>query len=171
MAAEAPDLTMEEIEARYEGEWVVIAEPRLGPGPQVLGGRVVFHHKDMDTASQAALRLCPVYNALFYIWGEEEGMPVLYSPIVPISQSVEVDSGRVADPPDLSREEIETQYDGEWVVIAEPRVAPGPRLLGGRVVFHHPDGELAGEVALQLKLGHHAIIFCGSGDDGPGLLF
>lgn len=34
-------LTIDEIEARYAPDWVLIAEPRTDEGQQLLGGRVV----------------------------------------------------------------------------------------------------------------------------------
>lgn len=73
MDERAPVMTMEEIEATYDGEWVVIDEPIVEPGPILLGGRVVFHDPDMDTASDAAQRLARGHNALLFIG---EGEPI-----------------------------------------------------------------------------------------------
>jgi hypothetical protein len=39
-------LTIEEIEARYAPDWVLIADPQTDEMQRVLGGRVVFHSPD-----------------------------------------------------------------------------------------------------------------------------
>jgi hypothetical protein len=41
-------LTIEEIEARYAPDWVLIAEPVVDNQLKVLSGRVVFHSPDHD---------------------------------------------------------------------------------------------------------------------------
>ena len=41
-------LTLSEIEARYPGEWILVAEPEFDENLEVRRGRVVFHSKDRD---------------------------------------------------------------------------------------------------------------------------
>lgn len=39
-------LTIEEIEARYAPDWVLIAEPQTDDMQRLLGGKVIFHSPD-----------------------------------------------------------------------------------------------------------------------------
>jgi hypothetical protein len=39
-------LTMDEIQARYAPDWVLIAEPQTDEMQRLLGGKVVFHSPD-----------------------------------------------------------------------------------------------------------------------------
>jgi len=41
-------LTRAEMEARFDGEWVLIAEPEVDEDRDVRRGRVVFHGKDRE---------------------------------------------------------------------------------------------------------------------------
>src|SRR5947209_7388552 len=50
-------LTMEEIEARYAPDWVLIAEPQTDDQLRVLRGKVVFHSPDRDEIYRQAMRL------------------------------------------------------------------------------------------------------------------
>ena len=42
------EMKMEEIEAQFEGEWVLIAHPETDQYNQVTRGTVVFHSADRD---------------------------------------------------------------------------------------------------------------------------
>ena len=50
-------LTRAEIEARYDGEWIVIADPEVDDHLEVLRGRVVAHGTDRDEVYQRAIDL------------------------------------------------------------------------------------------------------------------
>jgi hypothetical protein len=50
-------LTMEEIQARYAPDWVLIAEPQTDESLRVLGGKVVFHGSDADEIYRKAAEL------------------------------------------------------------------------------------------------------------------
>ncbi len=41
-------LSIEEIEARFAPEWVLISEPQTDAEQRLLGGRVLFHGSDRD---------------------------------------------------------------------------------------------------------------------------
>ncbi len=43
-------MTMEEIEKRFDGEWVLLADIESDPGPVVRRARVVWHGADQDEA-------------------------------------------------------------------------------------------------------------------------
>jgi hypothetical protein len=61
----------------------------------------------------------------------------------------------------LTIEEIEARYAPFWVLIADPQVAEGPRLLGGVVLFSSPDREELYRKAMELKLDHIAVRYLG----------
>jgi hypothetical protein len=50
-------LTMEEIEARFPEEWILIDQPEKDQYQRVVRGRVVFHSPDRDEVSRKALDL------------------------------------------------------------------------------------------------------------------
>jgi hypothetical protein len=50
-------LTIEEIEARYAPEWVLIAEPQTDEALNVLAGKVLFHSPDRDEVYRKAQEL------------------------------------------------------------------------------------------------------------------
>ncbi len=41
-------LTRAEMEARFDGEWVLIADPELDENQDIQRGRVVYHGKDRE---------------------------------------------------------------------------------------------------------------------------
>ncbi|MBM4032188.1 MAG: hypothetical protein FJ291_10425 [Planctomycetes bacterium] len=67
-------MTMEEIEARFDSEWVLIVDPEYESDLQVKRGRVVCHSKDRDEAYRKALELRPKHSAFYYIGGFPEDM-------------------------------------------------------------------------------------------------
>ncbi len=50
-------LTIEEIEARYAPNWVLIGDPQVAEGPRLLGGRVLFTSKGSDELYRKATEL------------------------------------------------------------------------------------------------------------------
>jgi hypothetical protein len=63
-------------------------------------------------------------------------------------------------------EEMESRFDGEWVLIADPELAPGPRLLGGKVVFHGADRDDLDSKMRELQLKSSASLFMGGPPEG-----
>jgi hypothetical protein len=66
-------LTIEEIEARFAPEWVLIAEPQTDDEQRLLGGKVVFHSPDHDQIYQKARELKLDRIAVRYLgdWPED----------------------------------------------------------------------------------------------------
>ena len=62
----------------------------------------------------------------------------------------------------LTIEEIEARYAPNWVLIGDPQVAEGPRLLAGVVLFSTPDRDELYRKAMELKLDHVAIRYLGT---------
>jgi hypothetical protein len=42
-------------------------------------------------------------------------------------------------PPPMSYEEMEREYDGEWVLVEDPETDESLKVIRGRVVAHSPD--------------------------------
>ena len=59
-------LTMEEIEARFPEEWILIDQPETDRYHRVLRGRVVCHGKDRDEVYRKALDLPIPRNIAFH---------------------------------------------------------------------------------------------------------
>lgn len=62
----AESLTLAEIEAKYDSEWVLIGEPELTPDLQVVRGKVLFHSKSRDEIDQKDEELGPASAAIVY---------------------------------------------------------------------------------------------------------
>jgi hypothetical protein len=60
------EMTIEEIESRFESDWVLIEDPRTDEALKVLGGRVVYHSKDRDEVYRKAVALRPKRSAIVY---------------------------------------------------------------------------------------------------------
>ncbi len=60
-------LTLDEIEARYAPDWVLIVEPVIEEGPRLLGGKVAFHSPDRDAVYRKAIELRPGRCAVRYL--------------------------------------------------------------------------------------------------------
>jgi hypothetical protein len=69
-------LTMEQINEKFNSEWVLIEQPETAPGPIVLGGRVRYHSKDRDEVDRFVMQLRPKDYAVFYI-GEDSNIYAL----------------------------------------------------------------------------------------------
>ena len=60
-------LSWEEIERRFAGEWVAIADPEVTEDLDILGGRVVYHGPDYDAAYARLRALETRESAVEYI--------------------------------------------------------------------------------------------------------
>ncbi len=73
-AASYETLTMEEINARFDGEWVLLENPWFGPGHQVLGGTLLSHSPVEDQVHGQARILRPKRAAFLYIGKPDKDM-------------------------------------------------------------------------------------------------
>ena len=62
-------LSMEEIEARYAPEWVLIGEPATDETQAVRSGRVLFHSPDRREVCRQLQEHPPGRYALWYLGG------------------------------------------------------------------------------------------------------
>ncbi len=67
-------LTLDEIQSRYDAEWVLVEDPELTKNLEVVRGKVVWHSKDRDEVYQKLLELRPRHPACLYIGGPPEDM-------------------------------------------------------------------------------------------------
>ena len=58
--------TIEQIEAEYPSEWVLIGEPQADEGPRLRAGRVLFHSPDRDDVYRKAVELRLPHFAVRY---------------------------------------------------------------------------------------------------------
>ena len=70
-------LTMEEIEARFAPDWVLIGEPRIDERQHLLGGKVLFHSRDREEVYRKAVELRPGHFAFRYLGELPEDMAFL----------------------------------------------------------------------------------------------
>jgi hypothetical protein len=75
-------LTLEEIEVRYPGEWVVLDEVDFVGKSELTGGRVVFHSKGRDEAWARALEIRPKRAAVLFMGEPDPDMTFMLSPIL-----------------------------------------------------------------------------------------
>ncbi len=60
-------MTMAEIEVRFPGEWVLIADPEVDDSLNVLGGTVLYHNPDRDEFDRESLRFAGRRFAVRYV--------------------------------------------------------------------------------------------------------
>jgi hypothetical protein len=60
------EMTIEEIETRFESEWVLIEDPKTDEALKILGGRVIHHSKDREEVYRKAVALRPKRSAVVY---------------------------------------------------------------------------------------------------------
>lgn len=67
MKAQAEIMTYAEMEAAYDGEWVLIGEPELTPMNEVIRGAVHFHSASRDEVYRQAMQRDLNRVAILYI--------------------------------------------------------------------------------------------------------
>ena len=61
----------------------------------------------------------------------------------------------------LTRAEMEAQFDGEWVLVADPELDKNREVVRGRVAFHGKDREAMYDCDESLQLKHAAYLYFG----------
>lgn len=59
-------LTIAEIEAQFESEWVLVEDPQTNEALEVQSGKVRWHSKDRDEVYRKAVQLHPRRFAVLY---------------------------------------------------------------------------------------------------------
>lgn len=59
-------MTVEEIRAQFEGEWVLLEDPQTDDALEVVRGKVLHHSKDRDEVYREAVARRPQRSAILY---------------------------------------------------------------------------------------------------------
>ncbi len=62
---------------------------------------------------------------------------------------------------EMTIEEIESQFDSEWVLIENPRTDEELKVVGGRVLHHSKDRDEVYRKAVSLRPKRSALIYTG----------
>lgn len=72
-------LTIDEIEARFPSEWVLIGDPQTDEYQRLLAGTVLFHSSDRDDVDRKLLELRPPRFAFRYLGAMPEDVALIPS--------------------------------------------------------------------------------------------
>ncbi len=56
-------LTYDEIKSRYDGEWVLVEDPKVDEHMRVMAGKIISHHLDRDEMYADMAKLRPQHSA------------------------------------------------------------------------------------------------------------
>ena len=70
-------LTVAQIEAQFESEWVLVEDPETNDALAVKCGRVRWHSKDRDEVYRKAIELRPRRFAVLYTGEMPEGTAIV----------------------------------------------------------------------------------------------
>jgi len=59
-------LTIDQIEAEFESEWVLVEDPQTNKALEVQSGKVRWHSKDREEVYRKAVELRPTRFAMIY---------------------------------------------------------------------------------------------------------
>jgi hypothetical protein len=68
----------------------------------------------------------------------------------------------------LTMAEIETRYPSEWVLLDDPQTTDAA-ILGGRVVYHHPNRDEFDRKVIGIRLKRFAVVY--TGEPPPDMAF
>jgi hypothetical protein len=70
-------LTLDQIEARFPSEWVLIGDPQTDESQHLLSGIVLFHSPNRDEVDRKLLELRPARFAFRYLGSPPEDMALI----------------------------------------------------------------------------------------------
>ncbi len=70
-------LTLQEIETRFESEWVLVEDPEFDEQLQVVRGKVIFHSKSRDELDEMDKVLQPKSAAYLYTGAMPENTAIV----------------------------------------------------------------------------------------------
>jgi hypothetical protein len=59
-------MNIEEIEASFPDEWILVIDPDIGPSLEVRSGVVAAHSRDRDEVDRRSLELRPKRSAIWF---------------------------------------------------------------------------------------------------------
>ena len=70
-------MSVVEIQARFDSEWVLLEDPETSDTLEVKGGKVLWHSKDRDEVYRKARELHPKHSAILYTGKLPEGTAIV----------------------------------------------------------------------------------------------
>ena len=70
-------MTLAQIEAQFQSEWVLLEDPQTNEALEVQGGRVLWHGKDRDEVYRKAVEVRPKRFAVLYTGKMPKGTAVV----------------------------------------------------------------------------------------------
>lgn len=61
----------------------------------------------------------------------------------------------------LTMSEIESQFDGEWVLVEDPELTPQLEVLRGKVLYHSKERDDVYQKGIELRPKHSAYLYLG----------
>ena len=62
----------------------------------------------------------------------------------------------------MTRQEIESQFPSEWVLIGDPKKKPHHEVEGGIVLYHSKDRDEVYDKAVELRPKYSAVVYTGT---------
>ena len=59
-------LTIAQIEAQFDSEWILVGDPQTNEALEVRSGKVLWHSKDREEVYRKAIELHPKRSAMLY---------------------------------------------------------------------------------------------------------
>ena len=70
----------------------------------------------------------------------------------------------------MSWSEIEETFNGEWVLIEDPELAPSLQVVRGKVIFHSKDRAEVNAKMAELTRVNHALMYIGGLPEGMEMI-
>jgi len=70
-------MSVVEIQARFDSEWVLLEDPETSDTLEVKSGKVLWHSKDRDELYRKARELHPKHSAILYTGKLPEGTAIV----------------------------------------------------------------------------------------------
>lgn len=70
-------MTIQEIEARFDAEWILIEDPQTNEALEVQCGKVLHHSKDREEVYRTAVTLRPKRFAMLYTGAMPENTAIV----------------------------------------------------------------------------------------------
>ncbi len=168
-------LSIDQIQARYAPDWVLIDQPDIDDMQRLHAGRVVFHSPDRDEVYRKAIELASSSFAVRYLGGWPDDCEFSLTPRFFFEAAGTCPSDFDSSPFALDNDgteaspmsdmlpigEMQTRYPSEWVLIGDPQTDDYQRLLAGRVLFHSPDRDAVDRKLLELRPTRYAFRYLG----------
>lgn len=70
-------MTIQEIESRFDSEWILVDDPQTNEFLEVLSGNVLHHSKDRDEVYRKAISARPKHFAILFTGEMPEGTEIV----------------------------------------------------------------------------------------------